>query len=157
MIYRFGAPEAVYRAVEDMAWWVTLDLGLREAGDPLPIPIAFWKRERIADVVRRQGGQGKGTIGLYWPDEDRITICDDLTPREAATVTAHELRHAWQYRHWNAVSIAETSAIERDARAYERQAVGRFYQAEHREKPATIWSRVCDWMVAAPQIVNLIP
>lgn len=83
--------------------------------------------ERL-QLVRRDrpvGGLASRSVGKIW-----IKAGHDLSPERIATVTAHEVRHCWQYEHWAKMTVEE---MEEDAKAYEVDAARRLPWRERAE------------------------
>lgn len=84
--------------------------------------------ERLKLVRRNRpvGGLAGRSAGKIW-----IRARDDLSPERIATVTAHEVRHCWQYEHRPKMTVEE---MEEDAEAYEVDAVERLPWREEAER-----------------------
>ncbi|MEX2400558.1 MAG: DUF6782 family putative metallopeptidase [Rhodothermales bacterium] len=115
MIRRTYTNPYVALAAEDMAWWVSLDLGLRDPGEPIWITIDF-----VETLEAR-------TYGYYWPRTIHVELRREMDEYEAAATAAHELRHCWQYRHWSEEELASHERKEADCREYEEEAMRRFW------------------------------
>lgn len=113
--------ESVVRAVRDMEYCVSLDLGLRAPGEMPWTPIRFVEPTALC----RRGR----VYGTFNPATFEIELRRDACEATAAQTVAHELRHLWQRLTWTPEALRDKELKEADCRRYEREAMNRFWNA----------------------------
>lgn len=111
--------DTVVRAVENMEWSVTLDLGLRAPGQVPWTEIRFVPGHKLSRKRR--------VWGTFSPTCYGIELATRMGEAMAAETCAHELRHLWQRLNWDAQALGDMELKEADCDWYQWRAMERFW------------------------------